>query len=258
MRRYEILIMDVDGTLSNYSPTDLPMMPTKPVKDAILKAQKKVLVGVATSRPLIKMKPILEELKFNCYSILHNGAQIITPITLETKWMKPLSLDVVRELYKLARKYDIRMFVSNFESNLSVTSIEQLSTGLVADVFFDGVDIQVSKSVSTELSRIPDIAIHHLSSRWKDKLEISITQAEATKKSAIVEIARLLNIDTERIIGIGDAENDIPLLNACGLKVAMGNAVNELKAIADFVAPSVEDDGVRFVIEKFILGSGKF
>ena len=42
---------------------------------------------------------------------------------------------------------------------------------------------------------------------------------------------------------------------ACGLKVAMGNAIPELKEIADYVAPSVDDDGVADVIEKFILNS---
>jgi hypothetical protein len=42
---------------------------------------------------------------------------------------------------------------------------------------------------------------------------------------------------------------------ACGLKVAMGNAVPELKAIADYIAPSVTDDGMATVIEKFILNS---
>ena len=40
---------------------------------------------------------------------------------------------------------------------------------------------------------------------------------------------------------------------ACGLKIAMGNAVPELKAIADFIAPTVEEDGVATVIEKFVL-----
>lgn len=45
----------------------------------------------------------------------------------------------------------------------------------------------------------------------------------------------------------------MPLLMACGLRVAMGNAVEDLKAIADYIAPPVENDGVADVIEKFIL-----
>ena len=47
--------------------------------------------------------------------------------------------------------------------------------------------------------------------------------------------------------------NDIPLLNICGLKVAMGNADKKLKSIAHHIAPSVDEDGVAHVVEKFIL-----
>jgi hydroxymethylpyrimidine pyrophosphatase-like HAD family hydrolase len=55
------------------------------------------------------------------------------------------------------------------------------------------------------------------------------------------------------MIGVGDGYNDFPLLEACGLKVAMGNALEDLKGIADYIAPSVDEDGVANVIEKFIL-----
>lgn len=55
------------------------------------------------------------------------------------------------------------------------------------------------------------------------------------------------------MIGVGDGYNDYPMLEACGLKVAMGNAVDELKVIADIVAPSIEQDGLAKVIEDYYL-----
>ncbi|MBI5619841.1 HAD hydrolase family protein, partial [Candidatus Gottesmanbacteria bacterium] len=82
---------------------------------------------------------------------------------------------------------------------------------------------------------------------------MEITHTDASKLHGIVEVARHLNIKTEEIIGVGDGYNDFPLLMASGLKIAMGNAVPELKEIADFVAPTVDEDGVATVIEKFIL-----
>ena len=84
-------------------------------------------------------------------------------------------------------------------------------------------------------------------------MSIHVTGSEASKLHGIVEVARILNIKTEEIIGVGDGYNDFPLLLACGLKVAMGNAIPELKAIADFIAPTVEEDGVAVVLEKFVL-----
>ena len=62
-----------------------------------------------------------------------------------------------------------------------------------------------------------------------------------------------MNIKTEETIGVGDGFNDIPFIQETGFKVAMGNAVDDLKAIADYIAPTVEEDGVAHVIEKFVL-----
>jgi len=74
-----------------------------------------------------------------------------------------------------------------------------------------------------------------------------------SRASRIFKVAKILGIDTHEIIGIGDGYNDFPLLMACGLKVAMGNAVEDLKAIADYIAPTVSQDGVADVINKFVL-----
>jgi hydroxymethylpyrimidine pyrophosphatase-like HAD family hydrolase len=62
-----------------------------------------------------------------------------------------------------------------------------------------------------------------------------------------------LHLKKDEIIGVGDGYNDFPLLMACGLKVAMGNAVPDLKEIADYIAPSVVEDGVVDIISKFIV-----
>ena len=65
--------------------------------------------------------------------------------------------------------------------------------------------------------------------------------------------ATFVRIEQYEIIGVGDGYNDFPLLMACGLKVAMGNATEDLKEIADYIAPTVDEDGVADVIEKFVL-----
>lgn len=89
---------------------------------------------------------------------------------------------------------------------------------------------------------------------WNSTYEcLDITHEEVSKLHGIVDVAKLIGVETKDSIGVGDGHNDFPLLLACGLKIAMGNAVPELKAIADFVAPTVNEDGVAVVIEKFIL-----
>ena len=60
-------------------------------------------------------------------------------------------------------------------------------------------------------------------------------------------------MDTSQMIAIGDSYNDLPLLAACGLGIAMGGSPEELRAIADHVAPSVDDDGLAVAIEEHVL-----
>ncbi|MGH7245314.1 MAG: HAD family hydrolase, partial [Candidatus Levyibacteriota bacterium] len=105
----------------------------------------------------------------------------------------------------------------------------------------------------TKATHIPTISVNKVPSWTKGKVDALISHVGATKQHGIMEVAKFLGIETKDMIGVGDGYNDFPLLLSCGLKIAMGNAVTDLKAIADYVAPSVEEDGVADIIEKFVL-----
>ena len=64
-----------------------------------------------------------------------------------------------------------------------------------------------------------------------------------------------LNIKEEDVISIGDSENDLTMFDHAGLKLAMGNAVEKLKELADHILPSNDDFGVKVAIERFILNN---
>lgn len=106
-----------------------------------------------------------------------------------------------------------------------------------------------------KLSSITDITYHKTHHKDPEKFGVLINHIDATKQQGVFELEKRLGIARSEMIGVGDSYNDFPLLMACGLKVAMGNAIPELKEIADYIAPSVNEDGVVDVIEKFILNS---
>jgi len=248
---YKCLMLDVDGTLSSYSSTSLPEMPSDEVVEAINRAKATVFVGLATSRPLFKVQPILERLQLDGYSILHNGALIVNSKTLEIIEQQALPSESLPMLYDIAMRYQIPTYYSNFRQNYLLESMEQITSIPVANIFYDGIEPGNIEQIDHELGQINDIMAHHLISRQENKFERSVTHVDATKQNAIEKVAQLLGIRTQDIIGVGDGPNDIPLLRACGLKVAMGNAVEELKAIADMIAPSVEENGVVTIIDQF-------
>ncbi len=85
-------------------------------------------------------------------------------------------------------------------------------------------------------------------------LAMEITAAGVDKGEALLSLAARLGIAPEGVMAIGDSGNDIAMLRAAGLSVAMGNATRELKASADFVSGSNLQDGVALAMERFVLG----
>ena len=74
-----------------------------------------------------------------------------------------------------------------------------------------------------------------------------------SKGSAVLHLAKTLNIDKEEIMCIGDSENDISMLKVAGLSIAMGNGDDLVKEIADFITDTNNNDGVAKAIEKYVL-----
>ena len=71
-----------------------------------------------------------------------------------------------------------------------------------------------------------------------------VTLGGVNKGSTILQLLDLLGLDAASAIGIGDSNNDIEMLQVCGVGIAMGNATDEVKSQADEVTTAVLDDGV--------------
>jgi Cof subfamily protein (haloacid dehalogenase superfamily) len=82
---------------------------------------------------------------------------------------------------------------------------------------------------------------------------IELTPLHASKGRALAWLAQMWGISQAQVIAVGDAENDLSMIEWAGLGVAMGQAAAHVRAAADWVAPSVEEDGVAEVIRRFIL-----
>ncbi|MBQ1289189.1 MAG: HAD-IIB family hydrolase, partial [Erysipelotrichaceae bacterium] len=82
---------------------------------------------------------------------------------------------------------------------------------------------------------------------------IEIFAKDSGKDVAIKEIARMYGIDMQNVMAIGDNDNDVEMLKAAGVSVAMGNATDSAKKVADFVTKTNDEDGAVFAIEKLVL-----
>jgi HAD superfamily hydrolase (TIGR01484 family) len=245
--KYKALMVDVDDTIV---PLGLKNLPSQKITDAIAKARKRIHVCIVTARTLESSRNIFSHLQLSGPCVLNNGAQIYDPTENKVLHEIPLSNTVIHEIISVCKQQNIKMLLNDEEKNILYSGTLPKK---VLGVYIPEVEIHQIDSLVEKFKSITGITVEKLQSWNKNYLAISIADAHVSKLHGIVEVAKILGITTEEIIGVGDGYNDFPLLMACGLKIAMGNAVPELKAIADFIAPTVDEDGVATVIEKFIL-----
>lgn len=79
-----------------------------------------------------------------------------------------------------------------------------------------------------------------------------ISHKDCSKTNAVKSIAQILGIELEDIIAFGDDYNDIEMLVECGTGVAMGNAPDDIKKLANIIAATNDDDGVAIEIERIL------
>ena len=82
---------------------------------------------------------------------------------------------------------------------------------------------------------------------------MEITDPNATKGAALNFLKDYWGIKQNEVLATGDQDNDYEMLKNAGIKVAMENASQKLKEIADYICPNVKEDGVCKAIERYIL-----
>lgn len=241
-------MFDVDGTLI---PAKEDGTPSKKVITAINQASKIIHVGIATSRPYSILPDIIDKLSLSGPSVINGGAQVMDMNSRKVVWEQIINHGDLEKIYQILEPYKLPLII--LDDGVDIPYSKGYIPKKPLQVWLHALELKLGSELRKKLSSISTIAVQKVPSWQVGKVDVLISHALATKQHGIFEVAKLLNIETEDIIGVGDGYNDFPLLMACGLKVAMGNAVEELKEIADVIAPTVDDDGAAWVIENYAL-----
>ncbi len=246
-------MLDVDGTVVPY---DYDALPSNKLARAIKAAESKVAICFVTGRSYPFLKLVLKKIGLcQGYAVVNNGAHVVNVATDEVLYDQPIDLVDAKQVIRLFEKekiqfyvkqglHDIKYFDNPFKKGQTLKTASMIFTH---DVFTSGEVDNFQKKLS-HLNNLSSYKNQH-----KNGFGLNIQHVKATKLHGVEIVLEALQIRPQETIGVGDSYNDFPLLMACGLKVAMGNAVEDLKAIADYIAPSVDEDGVVNVINKFIL-----
>ena len=247
--KYRALVFDLDGTAI---PNQLDGMPSEKVVKSVVAAREVAKVSIATGRPFSMCSQIVKALKIVSLCVVSGGTQIVDPISGKPVWEQFLTIDQSTKLIEIARKYKLKACFDGASEKEPLSTIQITGEEKIFAIFATQLD-DVAK-IEKALLEIKGIAFASVVS-WESGVDIHVTHQFGTKKHALEKLLEIEKIDRSTLMVVGDGNNDLPLFANAGFKVAMGNAGEQLKAAADVVAPSVNDDGLAWAIEKYILES---
>ncbi|MEC0247589.1 Cof-type HAD-IIB family hydrolase [Paenibacillus chitinolyticus] len=244
MSQYKLIALDMDGTLLNEEKQVSPAN-----REAIYAAlEAGVTVIFSTGRGVQSALPYAEELKLETPIVSVNGSEVWkAPHDLLKRTL--LDLDLVRRMYDLAIEHDTWYWAYSVEGMYNrdnwaedITKPQWLKFGFYTE------NKESLEIIRGELARWGELEI---TNSHPDNLELN--PKGISKASGIEEVCNLLGIEMSQVIAMGDSENDIAMIRAAGLGVAMGNAQDGVKRIADLVTVTNDEDGVAKIIQEYVL-----
>jgi Cof subfamily protein (haloacid dehalogenase superfamily) len=246
---YQAIIFDLDGTAI---PNMEGGLPSEVVIDTIKRFKNEIHLCAATGRSWPVAKAIIEKLELKDPCIVSGGALIVDPINKSILWEERIDQDSIAAINKTLAKVSFRIIFSDGLQTFRFNNIVKANIDRpINTIYIMNVPSPHALQIANSLINIPGITVTKAHS-WviPDGFDLHITNKEATKEHAVMELCEMLKIDRDKVAGVGDGYNDIHLFNAVGHKVAMGNAVPELKEAADIVIGSVEEEGLATFIEE--------
>ena len=253
------IFFDIDGTLVSLKTKVYPAS-TKAALERL--HEKGILLFVATGRSRfeIESEGLLGGLYFDGY--LTNNGQDGYDKDGNTIYGRPITAEDARILFDWAKERNYPCWaVSEKESLLSFRdenadrAFEAIHTRLpkIGDIYAM-LDDPIYKIVLFQPKEVVAEAVKRTNycrtTQWFD-LGHDVISVDGGKKYAMLHVLADLGISPEECMSFGDSENDIEMLQASGIGVAMGNATEEDKAAADYVTDDCDDDGLLHALEHF-------
>jgi len=249
MKSYDTIIFDLDGTAISNKPK---AMPSETLVSTVRTFQNKVNICAATGRPITNAHYILEALNLTAPCVISAGTQIIDPKTKKILWEASMNLNDSKKIIEACRSYPYKVLLRDELMDVGKTAQEIQLTEQVNVMYVMQVTEKDIEPLMKKFNDIKGITASKVSSWTYRGIDIHITDKKATKENSIERLLKLLGTTKEKAIGVGDGDNDIHLFKSVGLKIAMGNATENLKKEADIIVEGVEDDGLAKVMERYL------
>lgn len=266
--KYKLIVLDLDDTLLKNDGTICEENKVA-IRSALEKGVKVILASGRADLSIRKVAKELELEKYDGYILAYNGGKIINCKTNEVLYKAELTKEQITNLYDLANKHEV--YIHTYIDDVIVGNVDNPYTYIEGEI--TGANVEFDENF---MKRLPDtcpkvIMLQQpehikevetlLKPIIKDEMTMTITKPfflefmnnDVDKGKSLKRLCEILQINSDEVMAIGDSYNDVTMLNFAGLAVAMGNAVEDIKNLADFVTDTNENFGVAKAINKYIL-----
>ncbi|OCA97805.1 Cof-type HAD-IIB family hydrolase [Clostridium beijerinckii] len=278
MNNIKVIIMDVDGTLTNGK-----KVITEKTKNALIKAQENgVILILASGRPTSGLMDFAKELKMDenhGLLVSFNGAKVVDCETNKVLFNETMSVEQGQAVLEHMKKFDVNpmidkgdyMYVNDVFNNeihyndTILNIIQYESRGgkfklCEKDDLAAFADYPLNKILTAGDPEYLQVHYKEMMEPFKDTLSCMFTApfyfeftAEGIDKAKALDTVLIpMGYKKEEMIAFGDGHNDASMVKYAGIGVAMANAVDDLKAIADEITLSNEEDGIAYTLSKYI------
>lgn len=268
--KYKLFAFDMDGTILT---SDKKITPATIAKlDELSKLG--VYVTVSTGRGLAELSGYRKYFHAVRYGILMSGGVVYDFAKEKTLAVHPVAEDIIFELIDAGLDEGAMIHMLTLENSIAaqedISQMEKFHMGIYQGMFHRICQRcnDFKQYVRENPGKVFKVNLYHMTpeSRARNvermkKFDLNLVFAEDTgleaspknisKGSGLRELCESLNISVDECVAIGDAPNDLEILQTAGVAVAMGNAFPEIKKIADFVTDDNDNDGVLRAIEEF-------
>ena len=240
------LVVDLDGTL--IGPDEKI---SGRVKRAVEQVSKKIPVSIATGREVAHVIDFARQLALDAPQICDGGATVVDPISGNTTWCNPLEPADAERVVRRLGELEVP-FMATYPGG-SATEIGGLSDWNLIRVSALDISEGTADDVTACFRNNADTQAVKVYLPYNDLWAVDFTRRGVDKAAAVAILSAMVGVGLGDMAAAGDSYNDLPTLRVCGLAIAMEDAPQELKAIADYIAPSAEEDGLAVAIEGFLL-----
>lgn len=252
---------DIDGTLVSLKKKVYPPS-TVPALQALRANGVRCFVATGRSKFEIKTEHLLDGLEFD--GVLTNNGQDAYDAAGDLLYGKPLDaqeaaavLDWVEKTGCACWMVSAEKSILNFCNDRVYEAMEAIHTrpperGDLRSMLQKPIYKIVLFLKREEMASVMALCPTSCTTQWYP-LGHDIISGDGGKRNAMLEILRRYGIRPEETIAFGDSENDIEMLRAAGIGIAMGNGTPECIAAADYIAPDCDDDGILKALEHFAL-----